>query len=202
MRKGGGRGVAARAGAAACRSCSCSGRCWCRARISAASTCGSGSAAATARPAQPVAPPDHAAGPPAAGAQAGEKQAAAPDAGVAARKPEAEEPPTRHATEPTAGHEATHEASHEASHEATHEPAARRRGGERIKDIVGHDIEGLKMAPNPSLLPSSPAPPPAPKRRRFARLRAGARKPVGRPLTHPDAGFCDVFLSFGPAVSV
>ncbi len=102
---------------------------------------------------------DHAAGPAAAGAQAGEKQAAAPDAGVAARKPEAEEPPTRHATEPTAGHEATHEASHE----ATHEPAARRRGGERIKDIVGHDIEGLKMAPDPSLLPSSPAPPPAPK---------------------------------------
>jgi serine/threonine protein kinase len=98
-------------------------------------------------------PTDHAAGPAAAGTQAGAKQAAAPDAGAAARKPEAEEPSSaRHATEPTIGHEATHEAAHE-----------RRRGGERSKDFVGRDLAGLKMAPDPSLLPPSPSPAPAPK---------------------------------------
>jgi serine/threonine protein kinase len=97
---------------------------------------------------------DHAAGPAAAGAQAAEKQAAAPDAGSAARKTETEESPTRHAAESTVGHEAAHEGSRE--------PAARHRAGERARDFVGRDLAGLKMAPDPSLLPS-PSPAPAPK---------------------------------------
>ncbi|HEY4394014.1 MAG TPA: protein kinase [Polyangia bacterium] len=103
-----------------------------------------------------AAPIDHAATAP--GAQAGPKQAAsAPDAGPATRKTVAEEPPPRHTAEPTAGHETTHEATHETARE----PAARRRGGEHTPVFVGRDIAGLKMAPDPSLLPPPPpAPPP------------------------------------------
>ena len=47
-----------------------------------------------------------------------------------------------------------------AAHEAGHEAAPRRRGG--AKDFVGRDLAGLKMAPDPSLLPA-PSPPSAPK---------------------------------------
>jgi serine/threonine protein kinase len=110
---------------------------------------------------------DHAA---ATGTQAGEKQAASADAGLAARRPAADEAPSRHhADEPTVGHEATHEGTHEGAREGTHEatreaehaPPARRRGGERTPSFVGRDISTLKMAPDPSLLPPpTPAPPP------------------------------------------
>ena len=47
-----------------------------------------------------------------------------------------------------------------AAHEAGHEAAPRRRGG--AKDFVRRDLAGLKMAPDPSLLPA-PSPPSAPK---------------------------------------
>ncbi len=49
-----------------------------------------------------------------------------------------------------------------AAHEAGHETVPRRHGGERSKDFVGRDLAGLKMAPDPSLLPA-PTPPSAPK---------------------------------------
>ncbi|HSY39763.1 MAG TPA: hypothetical protein VLA79_09550, partial [Polyangia bacterium] len=79
-----------------------------------------------------------------------EKQAAAlRDAAAAPRNAEtAEAPaPARHA-EPAA------------AHEASHETVPRRHGGERTKDFVGRDLAGLKMAPDPSLLPA-PTPPKA-----------------------------------------
>ena len=88
---------------------------------------------------------------PAVAAQAGDKPAASIDAGVVPRSAETEESAPAH-REPTA------------AHEAAHETAARRHGGaERAKDFVGRDIAGLKMAPDPSLLPSAPAPAPPPK---------------------------------------
>ena len=98
----------------------------------------------------------------AAGAQAGDEQPGASiDAGVVPRSAETEEPTSAH-------REAT------AAHEAAHETAARHHGGgERAKDFVGRDIAGLKMAPDPSLLPS-PAPAPPPKRADSPPFRAPA----------------------------
>jgi serine/threonine protein kinase len=103
----------------------------------------------TAAPSAATTDPTHTQ--PAAGAQTGDKQAAtSADAGAVPRNAEGEGPaPGRH--EPTAAHEAAHEAA-----------ARRHGGGERAKDFVGRDIAGLKMAPDPSLLPSPP-PAPAPK---------------------------------------
>ena len=115
---------------------------------------------------------DHAAGPATAGTHAAEKQAAAPDAGVAARKPEAEEPPSaRHAGEPTAGHEATHESAHEAT--------ARRHGGERSRDFVGRDIS--RASRWPPILPCCRRPRlPRPRRpsRPLPRRRPKIRKAI------------------------
>ena len=96
----------------------------------------------------PTAAPDHAGAQPTPGAQPADKQATAlRDATVVPPNAEtAEAPaPSRHA-EPAA------------AHEAGHETVARRHGGERSKDFVGRDLRGLKMAPDPSLLPA-PAPP-------------------------------------------
>jgi tRNA A-37 threonylcarbamoyl transferase component Bud32 len=94
---------------------------------------------------------DHAAAQSAAGAPSADKQSAVPDAAVAARNGE------------TAGAPAPlHRAEPAAAHEAAHEPVTRRHGGERSKDFVGRDIAGLKMAPDPSLLPA-PSAPSAPK---------------------------------------
>ena len=87
------------------------------------------------------------------GAQPTDKQAAAlQEAASATRKAEtAEAPAPVHHAEPAAAHEAGHETA-----------VPRRHGGERTKDFVGRDLAGLKMAPDPSLLPA-PAPPSAPK---------------------------------------
>jgi serine/threonine-protein kinase len=105
--------------------------------------------------ATPATASDRAAVQPGAAAQAPDKQLAArPDAAVA-KSAEPQEAPARHGEPAT-----VHEASHEPARETSREPATRRRGGERIKDVVGRDIAGLKMAPDPSLLP---APAPAPK---------------------------------------
>ena len=108
--------------------------------------------ASSANSANPAAATDHAGAQPTAGVQPTDKQATASrDAAAAPRNAEtAEAPaPARHA-EPAA------------AHEAGHETATRRHGGERSKDFVGRDLTGLKMAPDPSLLPP-PTPPAAPK---------------------------------------
>ncbi len=88
---------------------------------------------------------------PAAGQPPAEKPAAAlRDAAASPRRAEnAEAPAPAHHAEPAA------------AHEAAHETVARRRGA--AKDFVGRDLAGLKMAPDPSLLPApSPPPPPSP----------------------------------------
>ncbi len=111
---------------------------------------GGSGASSTAAP-----PGDHAAARPASnptGAQPGDNPtAAALDAGGTGRSTEAAE------GAPSSGHHAEPIAAHEAAHEAT----ARRHGGERPRDFVGRDIAGLKMAPDPSLLPTPAAPAPA-----------------------------------------
>jgi hypothetical protein len=110
----------------------------------------SGGSANPASSATPAAATDHAGAQPASGVLPTDKQAAASrDAAASPRRAESAEAPApaRHA-EPAA------------AHEAGHETAPRRRAG--AKDFVGRDLAGLKMAPDPSLLPA-PAPPPAPK---------------------------------------
>ena len=98
---------------------------------------------------------DRAGAQPIPGAATNTQAVASGDAAAAPRNAEtAEAPAPSHHTEPVA------------AHEASHEPAARRHGGERSKDFVGRDLAGLKMAPDPSLLPAPsapPSPPPAPK---------------------------------------
>jgi serine/threonine protein kinase len=93
---------------------------------------------------------EHAGAQPTPGVPTTDKQAAASrDAAVSPRRAEtAETAAPAHHAEPAA------------AHEAGHETAPRRRGG--AKDFVGRDLAGLKMAPDPSLLPA-PSPPPAPK---------------------------------------
>ena len=105
-------------------------------------------AGASADSASPAAATDHAGTQPAPGALATDKQASASRDGAAAPggAETAEVPAPAHHAEPAA------------AHEAGHETAARRHGGERSKDFVGRDLAGLKMAPDPSLLPA-PAPP-------------------------------------------
>jgi serine/threonine protein kinase len=113
-------------------------------------TANSAGSANSASSKDPPAVSEHAGAQPIAGVPPTDKQAAASrDAAASARRAEtAEAPaPARHA-EPAAAHEAGHEA------------APRRRGG--AKDFVGRDLAGLKMAPDPSLLPA-PSPPSAPK---------------------------------------
>jgi serine/threonine protein kinase len=85
------------------------------------------------------------------GALAGDKPTAASLDGASQRGQAAEgsSPAVRH-TEPLAAHEAGHETS-----------PGHRHGGERPKDFVGRDLAGLKMAPDPSLLPT-PLPTPLP----------------------------------------
>jgi serine/threonine protein kinase len=103
----------------------------------------------------PVTPPPPAPGPadqahaqPAAGAEEAAKPPTPANTAVPARPVEAEAPARR---EPTA------------AHEAAHEPARRRAGGERSREFVNRDLSGLKMAPDPSLLPAPAPAPPAPK---------------------------------------
>jgi serine/threonine-protein kinase len=104
----------------------------------------SGNQPAAPGPAAPAAASDQTQAPAAAGTAAVAKPAA-PDTTASPRPAEAEAPaPARH--EPTA------------AHEAAHEPARRRAGGEHGHDFVSRDLSGLKMAPDPSLLPA-PAPP-------------------------------------------
>jgi len=116
---------------------------------------GAGATADSANPANSVGPAaatDRAGGQPTPGVQPTDQQGTASrDAAVSPRSAEAAEAPgPSHHTEPAA------------AHEAGHEPVTRRHGGERSKDFVGRDLTGLKMAPDPSLLPA-PAPPSAPK---------------------------------------
>ena len=124
-----------------------------------------------------------------------DKQATASrDAAVAPRNVEtAEAPAPAHHAEPVA------------AHEAGHETAARRHGGERSKDFVGRDLAGLKMAPDPSLLPA-PTPPSRAEGRRLAARRAAR---IRKSLTRPDVGSAGSggpvfgpFLLFAPAVSI
>ena len=105
-------------------------------------------AGASANSASPAAGTDHTGAQPTPGVTSADKQAtASPDAAAASRGAEAAEAPApAHRTEPAA------------AHEAGHETVARRHGGEHTKDFVGRDLAGLKMAPDPSLLPA-PAPP-------------------------------------------
>jgi hypothetical protein len=116
----------------------------------AGATASSAGATNSASSNDPAAATNHGGAQPAAGALPTDKQAGAlRDAAAALRRVESAEAtsPPRH-SEPAAAHEAGHEA------------APRRRAG--AKDFVGRDLAGLKMAPDPSLLPA-PAPPPAPK---------------------------------------
>jgi hypothetical protein len=101
-----------------------------------------------ANPANSAAATDQAGAQPTPGAQPTDKQAAAlRDAAMAPRNAETTEAPGP-----------AHHAEPAAAHEAGHETVPRRHGGEHSKDFVGRDLAGLKMAPDPSLLPT-PAPP-------------------------------------------
>ena len=111
----------------------------------------SASSANSASSNSPAAATDRAGAQQAPGVATGTQAAASRDAAVGPRGAETAE-----------GAAPTHHAEPAAAHEAGHETVARRHGGERSKDFVGRDLAGLKMAPDPSLLPA-PAPPPAPK---------------------------------------
>ena len=111
---------------------------------------GAGVTANSGSPATPAAATDHAGSQATSGLLPTDKQAAASrDAAASPRRAEsAEVPAPARRAEPAA------------AHEAGHETAPRRRAG--AKDFVGRDLAGLKMAPDPSLLPA-PAPPAPPK---------------------------------------